>query len=61
MRDKKKRGKSLKSQKKMIDPSSSEEESEEDNIQPLPNERGRHHHPSHGAGRGLEVPNATPR
>lgn len=45
----------------MIDPSSSEEESEGENIQPLPNERGRHQPPAYGPGRGLEVPNATPR
>ena len=45
----------------MIDPSSSEEESDGENIQPLPNERGRHQPPAYGPGRGLEVPNATPR
>lgn len=46
----------------MIDPSSSEEESEEEHVQPLPNERhGRHPSPAYGPGRGLEVPSATPR
>jgi hypothetical protein len=44
----------------MIDPSSSEEESDEERVQPLPNERGRPS-PAYGPGRGLEVPSATPR
>lgn len=48
----------------MIDPSSSEEESDEEHPQPLPNERGRGHHhqpPQYGAGRNLDVPSSTPR
>lgn len=48
----------------MIDPSSSEEESDEEHPQPLPNERGRGHHhqpPAYGAGRNLDVPSSTPR
>lgn len=45
----------------MIDPSSSEEESDEEHPQPLPNERGRHAAPAYGPGRTLDVPSATPR
>ncbi|KAG5668905.1 hypothetical protein PVAND_016818 [Polypedilum vanderplanki] len=45
----------------MIDPSSSEEESEEETVQPPQNERGRHAPPAYQHGRGLDVPNPTPR
>ncbi|XP_070498250.1 calcium-dependent secretion activator isoform X4 [Chironomus tepperi] len=48
----------------MIDPSSSEEESDEEHPQQLPNEHGRGHHhqpPSYSAGRNLDVPSSTPR
>ena len=45
----------------MIDPSSSEEEWEEEHVQPLPNERGRHPSPAYGPGRNLDIPSSTPR